>query len=553
MTPGEPPSPQAPVRLTYFLRVPNIGDRMSPAVVGGTTGRQVKWHRGPAHPHLLAIGSLVSAAKHNTYVWGAGLMHPSLGVGGVDPRKILALRGKLTHSELRRHFGALPHVPLGDPGFLLPADLPRPNGQAEYRLGVAAHYVDARHPVIQALCSHPGIVLLDAADPPDRYFEQLTKCDAVVASSLHGLIFAEALGIPNLWVDLPAARERADFKYHDWFTLAQEPQREPVHLDGRQQPSQLIEMCRLHDVTIDKPALTEALTGDALDACSEPARRASLVPLRQCREAAVPIFVISFNRPRALAKVIESYRKLATPTRIIIHDNGSADAETIAALAGLERDGAIVYRNEPIHHADELNTVAQSVARYFRNWSEPARYVVTDCDIDLSIADRNLLAVLDEMLNRFPEAVCAGPMLRIRDVPSSYPLYNHMMNRHISQFWHKEPRRTPTRFGEVAFQEAFIDSTFAMFRADFRFQRKQPGIRLYEPYEALHLDWYGNTEDAFNQTSSPRISHWNNAERRAERTGEELAYSEYNTIWRQADGSLRLFVERTRQRDPEVS
>ena len=128
------------------------------------------------------------------------------------------------------------------------------------------------------------------------------------------------------------------------------------------------------------------------------------------------------------------------PTDIIIHDNGSTDPDTLRVLDELEASGAKVFRASPISTPEELNRVNDTIERYFSDWAERSRYVVTDCDIDMSVAKSNALEVYDELLTMFRRVECAGPMLRIRDIPESYPLFNRVMNRHIDQFW----RHTPT-------------------------------------------------------------------------------------------------------------
>jgi hypothetical protein len=103
-----------------------------------------------------------------------------------------------------------------------------------------------------------------------------------------------------------------------------------------------------------------------------------------CRAHPLPIFVISYNRGDTLSRVVDSYRKQARPVEIIIHDNGSNDLATLAVLDEFAGSGVKVYRRPPINLKDELNLINETVADYFRVWGEPSRYVVADCDIDLS-------------------------------------------------------------------------------------------------------------------------------------------------------------------------
>jgi hypothetical protein len=60
-------------------------------------------------------------------------------------------------------------------------------------------------------------MLIDPQGPVDLVLEQISSSETVVASSLHGLITADAYGIPCIWA---AARYKfvgtGDFKYQDY-------------------------------------------------------------------------------------------------------------------------------------------------------------------------------------------------------------------------------------------------------------------------------------------------------------------------------------------------
>lgn len=206
--------------------------------------------------------------------------------------------------------------------------------------------------------------------------------------------------------------------------------------------------------------------------------------------ARLPIFLISFNRADYLGRVIKGYRRQNMPVEIIIHDFGSDDPATLEMLAKAERDGAAVVRDSKISDPDELDRVDRSVQHYFRD-RPPAPYAVSDCDIDLGEAAPNSLETYVRLLDRLPRAECAGPMLRIRDIPRDYPLFNHVINRHCEQFWRHEPQwidlGAATR---LAYIEAPIDTTLAVHRSGEPFRRLKKGIRVYHPHEAAHLDWY---------------------------------------------------------------
>ena len=84
-------------------------------------GRPTISARSTNLPYILSIGSLIQTSTPQSFIWGTGLIHPSAGIGNPDARRILAVRGKLSHAELVRNGVRIGDVPLGDPGSSDPA------------------------------------------------------------------------------------------------------------------------------------------------------------------------------------------------------------------------------------------------------------------------------------------------------------------------------------------------------------------------------------------------------------------------------------------------
>jgi hypothetical protein len=259
----------------------------------------------------------------------------------------------------------------------------------------------------------------------------------------------------------------------------------------------------------------------------------------------LPIFIISFNRGDFLRRTIQSYQRQTMTVDIIVHDNGSDDPETLAILADLARQGIKIHRHRAITSPAELDLVDETISRYFAGSGSRGRYAVTDCDVDLTSAQPEALRVYDYLLDRFTEADCVGPMLTIADIPETYPLFNRVMNRHIEQFWHQNPRRVSTPFGQCAFIKATIDTTFAIHREGRPFRRRRSGLRVYHPFEARHLDWYPQpVRGAYHRSSCDAISHWDNAGQFAAFSQEALRFDRYRIV--ETDGNGRL-INRTRK------
>lgn len=266
--------------------------------------------------------------------------------------------------------------------------------------------------------------------------------------------------------------------------------------------------------------------------------------------SALPIFVISYNRGQYLKRVIQSYRAQDVKVEIVVHDNGSTEPSTLEVLSELSSASIAVYRYGPISTPEELNNVDASIGRYRCETAYSGPYVVTDCDIDLSTASPDSLRTYIALLNAFPDAECVGPMLSISDVPKSYPLFDRVMLRHISQFWGRRPEWVEIEGRRIAYLTHRIDTTFAVHRAESSFRRLKNGLRVYHPYEARHLDWYvsGTDSSDYRQTSSPAISHWDNQIEFAKYAGLEPTILNY-TIVEGEPGDLRA-VDRSTLDNP---
>lgn len=502
------------VRLKYFLRIKNVGDRIAPDLLAALFGLRTKHYGADDAPHLIATGSLVAAATRQSHLWGTGLMFMQDGVGHAAAKNIHALRGKLTFAALRQAGLAVTDVPLGDPAYLICDSALHRRMPKKYRLGLVAHYVDRRNPRVQRLLADDGVADLNVHDDPDAFLTRMAECETVASSSLHGLIFAEALGIPNVWLELSDQVAGGGFKFHDWFSTTARPQVLPFSPHESDAAGEYIKRAELHDCQIDTPALVAAFPRDELHHLEVPPKPGrAFVSLSECRSASrpIPIFIISYNRPYYLLRAVKSYLALDAPVQIVIHDNGSDDKRARDLLDELEQMPRIrVVRSGKVYRPDELNGLNATVADFFAPWAEPSRYVVSDCDIDLSATKPDALNIYGALLDVVREAECAGPMLTVRDIASDYPLRNEVMNRHVKEFWQRQPEWVTVSGTKVAvLRQACIDTTFALHRAGEPFRRLKFGVRVYFPYEAKHLDWYEpSPSEAYSSSAAPDIAHW---------------------------------------------
>lgn len=224
------------------------------------------------------------------------------------------------------------------------------------------------------------------------------------------------------------------------------------------------------------------------------------------------IFVISYNRVSVLKESLESYLRFVDSKDIYIIDKGSDYQPLLEYYEALRANGVnIIYSNPLIGGPDALNEISDVIDKFKDGYTH---YAVTDPDISLATADPGALDVYIHFLELFPSVEIAGPMLGIIDIPKEYPARAWCWKRHVDQFWHKIPKTLAHRGRNIHYQFALIDTSFGVVRSSTRFRRLLKGVRVYQPYEAQHLDWYitesNMPEDQrhYMLTSNQNVAHW---------------------------------------------
>ncbi len=182
---------------------------------------------------LLSIGSLLGKAalykphhlikpakwlSRSIDVWGSGMLAPYRHFGWCRLR-FHAVRGELTaaHVPARNHCSGMA---LGDPGLLADRLLSdRQRRVKKYAVGLIPHIHDQNHPLLQQLARKKDIRLINVFHHPLDVIEQIAQCDSVYSTSLHGLIVADSLQIPNGWIRGCAAIAERDFKFRDYYSV----------------------------------------------------------------------------------------------------------------------------------------------------------------------------------------------------------------------------------------------------------------------------------------------------------------------------------------------
>lgn len=210
----------------------NFGDWLSPCLVRELSGREVV-HTPPNGCDLVAIGSLLQRVKHHwwnrrLHIWGTGFI--AAGPQVTAYHEYHALRGQSSAAMIR----GLPRPSLGDPGLLAACLLPdHASLPKRHALGLVPHYKDQRHPAVQRLQELiPQARLIDVLAEPLEVLRAIAGCEFILSSSLHGLIVADAFGLPNAWFEFSSAVRGARFKFRDYYSAFGIMEPQPLTLEN---------------------------------------------------------------------------------------------------------------------------------------------------------------------------------------------------------------------------------------------------------------------------------------------------------------------------------
>jgi len=208
-----PSRPRFPGKFGRLLKVPtnNFGDLLGPMIVRRILERQgIEVQQGERSVRLLSVGSVLRLAREGDVVWGSGANGKSLDAQHDYSRlDIRAVRGPLTKAFLEAKGITVPSV-FGDPGLLVSHLWTREEIGATAR-PEGTTVVPNLHDY-EAMGDRSKVV-----NPRGNVWDivrRIACSKLVVGSSLHGIVIAEAFGVP---ARLVASRTEPAFKYEDYY------------------------------------------------------------------------------------------------------------------------------------------------------------------------------------------------------------------------------------------------------------------------------------------------------------------------------------------------
>lgn len=224
------------IKLFYY-RYPNVGDMLNETILSSLF--QLKFELDVYQTADLAgVGSILDLLLTNSkvpkgpepmqnewdparpiHIWGTGLMHyyEDINQETIRPLIIHALRGEKTRKQLEDILGKTITCLLADPG-LLSSLIVEPNNK-KYFMGIIPHYIDKNEEIFKKMLEYyPNSKFIDVQNEPETVLKEISECENIISTSLHGLIIADSYGIQNCWCEISDKILGNRFKFHDYFS-----------------------------------------------------------------------------------------------------------------------------------------------------------------------------------------------------------------------------------------------------------------------------------------------------------------------------------------------
>lgn len=204
------------MKIYYWKGVKNFGDLLTGLLLKHFCKLDSEWAK-PHDADLIGVGSILEHIPWNYcgIIAGTGKLHENSKLKFPYAR-ILGVRGELTAKQLNLKGNYV----LGDPGLL--ADELVPLEDKQYQLGIVPHWTDKTLEHDKRFAKYNPVIIHPENDPLE-VISQIGRCRKIISSSLHGVVLADAFGIPRRIEIAPKmishTKQEGDlFKFKDYNT-----------------------------------------------------------------------------------------------------------------------------------------------------------------------------------------------------------------------------------------------------------------------------------------------------------------------------------------------
>jgi len=248
--------------IKYYDFENNWGDTVNPYLFEKITKKKVVSsniiYNFLNKTEVLGVGSIISGDLSNYAIWGSGIMWENIKIN--KPKEVLALRGLKTLKKIQEVGGNCDVF--GDPVLLFPEIFSSQNIEKKYKYGIVPHFKDKSKIGVQKIANlnDPEIKIIDIQSGIEEFVIDILNCENILSSSLHGLILAEAYGIPTCRLIFSEEMKGGDFKFFDYYSGVGINEMETVVIhDDISNLKNIFQKCSLKDLKFNSKELKNSI------------------------------------------------------------------------------------------------------------------------------------------------------------------------------------------------------------------------------------------------------------------------------------------------------
>ena len=178
----------------------NFGDELSPVIINKILGTEIPTTNDSGYQNkIISIGSSLHCAKNNDIIWGTGIraLPDNKHKYNYDTLRIHAVRGPITRNFLLKKKIECPEI-YGDPALLYAKlfDIKKQESY-EHEIGLVPHYTQYNDYKNNVFCKKK-FKIIDVTNNYESVINEMNTCKYIISSSLHGIVLADSLQIPNI-------------------------------------------------------------------------------------------------------------------------------------------------------------------------------------------------------------------------------------------------------------------------------------------------------------------------------------------------------------------
>eukprot|EP01068_Selenidium_serpulae_P011481 Selendium_serpulae@DN5669_c0_g1_i3.p1 len=178
---------------------------------------------------LVTLGTIIQMVQPGDDVWCAGLVPAFLAPEGriETNAQYHTVRGPKTRKYLTDRGATVNSTHVGDAGTMIKLFFPEITERISDGIPCFLPHFHDHKKALNSFGNDMKIRILNVLDPWKDVVAAISRCRTVASSSLHGLVVADAIGVPNMWFQFPGVVEKQRFKYLDYFLSVGRSTQEP--------------------------------------------------------------------------------------------------------------------------------------------------------------------------------------------------------------------------------------------------------------------------------------------------------------------------------------